>query len=50
MRKAGPSGDELFDDDELTERLSWFGIDGSAAIINFPEVAMLGLGRILDRP
>ncbi len=27
-----------------------FGVDGSAAIINHPEVAMLGLGRIIDRP
>ncbi|HEX4056829.1 MAG TPA: dihydrolipoamide acetyltransferase family protein [Galbitalea sp.] len=27
-----------------------FGVDGSAPIINSPEVAMLGLGRILDRP
>jgi pyruvate dehydrogenase E2 component (dihydrolipoamide acetyltransferase) len=27
-----------------------FGVDGSAAIINFPEVAIVGVGRILDRP
>ena len=27
-----------------------FGVDGSAAIINHPEVAMLGLGRIAERP
>jgi len=27
-----------------------FGVDGSAPIINQPEVAMLGLGRIVDRP
>jgi len=27
-----------------------FGVDGSAAIINHPEVAMVGLGRIIDRP
>ena len=27
-----------------------FGVDGSAAIINHPEVAMIGLGRIIDRP
>lgn len=26
------------------------GVDGSAAIINHPEVAILGLGRILPRP
>ncbi|MBX3094732.1 MAG: 2-oxo acid dehydrogenase subunit E2 [Cryobacterium sp.] len=27
-----------------------FGVDGSAPIINQPEVAMLGVGRIIDRP
>ena len=27
-----------------------FGVDGSAPIINLPEIAMLGLGRIKDRP
>jgi pyruvate dehydrogenase E2 component (dihydrolipoamide acetyltransferase) len=27
-----------------------FGVDGSAAIINHPEVAILGLGRIADKP
>jgi 2-oxoisovalerate dehydrogenase E2 component (dihydrolipoyl transacylase) len=27
-----------------------FGVDGSAAIINYPEVAILGIGRIVDRP
>ncbi len=27
-----------------------FGVDGSAAIINYPEVAMLGVGRIMDKP
>jgi pyruvate dehydrogenase E2 component (dihydrolipoamide acetyltransferase) len=27
-----------------------FGIDGSAAIINHPEVAILGIGRIIERP
>jgi pyruvate dehydrogenase E2 component (dihydrolipoamide acetyltransferase) len=27
-----------------------FGVDGSAAIINYPQVAILGIGRILDRP
>lgn len=26
-----------------------FGVDGSAAIINHPEAAMLGVGRIMDR-
>ncbi|KIC69416.1 dihydrolipoamide acetyltransferase family protein [Pseudarthrobacter phenanthrenivorans] len=27
-----------------------FGVDGSAAIINHPEVAILGMGRIIDKP
>jgi 2-oxoisovalerate dehydrogenase E2 component (dihydrolipoyl transacylase) len=27
-----------------------FGVDGSAAIINHPQVAMVGVGRIIDRP
>jgi pyruvate dehydrogenase E2 component (dihydrolipoamide acetyltransferase) len=27
-----------------------FGVDGSAAIINHPESAILGVGRIIDRP
>jgi 2-oxoisovalerate dehydrogenase E2 component (dihydrolipoyl transacylase) len=27
-----------------------FGVDGSVAIINHPEVAILGIGRLLERP
>jgi 2-oxoisovalerate dehydrogenase E2 component (dihydrolipoyl transacylase) len=27
-----------------------FGVDGSAAIINYPEVAILGVGRLIDKP
>ena len=27
-----------------------FGVDGSAAIINYPEAAILGMGRVIDRP
>ncbi|MDR5699456.1 dihydrolipoamide acetyltransferase family protein [Agromyces aerolatus] len=27
-----------------------FGVDGSAAIINHPEVAILGIGRIIEKP
>ena len=27
-----------------------FNVDGSAAIINHPQVAILGFGRIIDRP
>ncbi|NEW77624.1 dihydrolipoamide acetyltransferase family protein [Streptomyces rhizosphaericus] len=27
-----------------------FGVDGADAIINYPEAAILGIGRIMDRP
>ena len=27
-----------------------FGVDGGAAIINHPEVAILGIGRVIERP
>ncbi len=27
-----------------------FGVDGSTPIINHPEAAILGIGRIIDRP
>jgi pyruvate dehydrogenase E2 component (dihydrolipoamide acetyltransferase) len=27
-----------------------FGVDGSAAIINHPEAAIIGMGRVIDRP
>jgi pyruvate dehydrogenase E2 component (dihydrolipoamide acetyltransferase) len=27
-----------------------FGVDGSAAIINHPEVAILGMGRVIEKP
>lgn len=27
-----------------------FGVDGSAAIINHPDVAILGIGRVLEKP
>ncbi len=27
-----------------------FGVDGSAAVINHPEVAILGMGRVIERP
>jgi pyruvate dehydrogenase E2 component (dihydrolipoamide acetyltransferase) len=27
-----------------------FGVDGSAAIINYPEVAIVGMGRVIERP
>ena len=27
-----------------------FGVDGGSAVINYPEAAILGVGRIIDRP
>jgi pyruvate dehydrogenase E2 component (dihydrolipoamide acetyltransferase) len=27
-----------------------FGVDGSTPIINLPEAALLGIGRIVDKP
>jgi pyruvate dehydrogenase E2 component (dihydrolipoamide acetyltransferase) len=33
----------------ITSPRSASGVDGSAAIINYSQVAILGLGRILDR-
>jgi 2-oxoisovalerate dehydrogenase E2 component (dihydrolipoyl transacylase) len=33
-----------------TFTLNNYGVDGSAAIINHPEVAILGVGRIIDKP
>ena len=46
--KAGPS--ELSSGTFTVNNYGVFGVDGSAAIINYPEVAILGLGRIIDRP
>ncbi|WP_209324520.1 dihydrolipoamide acetyltransferase family protein [Brevibacterium renqingii] len=50
------AGTGRFDPAELTggtftlNNYGVFGVDGSAPIINLPEVAMLGLGRIKERP
>ena len=53
---VGKAGTGKFDPAELSDgtftlnNYGVFGVDGSAPIINLPEVAMLGLGRIKDRP
>ncbi|WP_169250871.1 dihydrolipoamide acetyltransferase family protein [Brevibacterium sp. 'Marine'] len=53
---VGKAASGRFDPSELTggtftlNNYGIFGVDGSAPIINLPEVAMLGLGRIKDRP
>ncbi|MCD1286253.1 MULTISPECIES: dihydrolipoamide acetyltransferase family protein [unclassified Brevibacterium] len=44
------SGEELSGGTFTLNNYGVFGVDGSAPIINLPEVAMLGLGRIKDRP
>ncbi|WP_113716075.1 dihydrolipoamide acetyltransferase family protein [Arthrobacter dokdonensis] len=46
--KAGPA--ELSGGTFTVNNYGVFGVDGSAAIINHPEAAMLGLGRIVDKP
>ncbi|WP_062240138.1 dihydrolipoamide acetyltransferase family protein [Brevibacterium epidermidis] len=53
---VGKAASGKFDPSELSggtftlNNYGVFGVDGSAPIINLPEVAMLGLGRIKDRP
>jgi 2-oxoisovalerate dehydrogenase E2 component (dihydrolipoyl transacylase) len=46
--KAGPT--ELSGGTFTINNYGVFGVDGSAAIINYPEAAMLGIGRITDKP
>lgn len=54
--KVEKAGTGRFDPSELSggtftlNNYGVFGVDGSAPIINLPEVAMLGLGRIKERP
>ena len=46
--KAGPA--QLSGGTFTINNYGVFGVDGSAAIINYPEAAMLGIGRITDKP
>jgi 2-oxoisovalerate dehydrogenase E2 component (dihydrolipoyl transacylase) len=46
--KATPS--ELSSGTFTLNNYGVFGVDGSAAIINHPEVGILGVGRIIDKP
>ena len=46
--KAGPA--ELSGSTFTLNNYGVFGTGGAAAIINHPEVAILGIGRIIDRP
>lgn len=48
-REGRVSGDELSAGTFTLNNYGSFRVDGSAAIINHPQVAILGFGRILDR-
>ena len=55
-RLAGAARDGKVTPDELTggtftvSNYGSFGVDGGSAVINHPEAAILGTGRIIDRP
>ncbi|GHF12960.1 dihydrolipoamide acetyltransferase family protein [Pseudolysinimonas yzui] len=49
-RSGASSPDELTGSTFTLNNYGAFGVDGSAAIINHPEVAILGVGRMLERP
>jgi pyruvate dehydrogenase E2 component (dihydrolipoamide acetyltransferase) len=47
-RRLAPA--DLADGTFTVNNYGVFGVDGSAAIINHPEVAILGMGRVIERP
>jgi 2-oxoisovalerate dehydrogenase E2 component (dihydrolipoyl transacylase) len=49
-RAGSSSPDDLTGSTFTLNNYGSLGVDGSAAIINHPEVAILGVGRILERP
>ncbi|GAA2873210.1 dihydrolipoamide acetyltransferase component of pyruvate dehydrogenase complex [Actinoplanes cyaneus] len=49
-REGRVSAEELSAGTFTLNNYGSLGVDGSAAIINHPQVAILGFGRILDRP
>jgi pyruvate dehydrogenase E2 component (dihydrolipoamide acetyltransferase) len=49
-REGRASAEELAAGTFTLNNYGSFNVDGSAAIINHPQVAILGLGRIIDRP
>jgi 2-oxoisovalerate dehydrogenase E2 component (dihydrolipoyl transacylase) len=49
-RAGASSPNELAGSTFTLNNYGAFGVDGSAAIINHPEVAILGVGRMLERP
>ncbi|MET3143805.1 UNVERIFIED_ORG: pyruvate/2-oxoglutarate dehydrogenase complex dihydrolipoamide acyltransferase (E2) component [Arthrobacter sp. UYEF2] len=50
VRKGKATPEELGSGTFTLNNYGVFGVDGSAAIINHPEVAILGVGRIIDKP
>ena len=49
-REGSTTTDELTSGSFTLNNYGVLGVDGSAAIINHPEVAILGMGRIFPRP
>ncbi|MFI6521496.1 dihydrolipoamide acetyltransferase family protein [Spirillospora sp. NPDC050679] len=49
-REGGLSAADLTGGTFTLNNYGVFGVDGSAPIINHPEAAILGVGRIIDRP
>ena len=49
-REGSTTADELTSGSFTLNNYGVLGVDGSAAIINHPEVAILGMGRIFPRP
>lgn len=55
-RLASAARDRSVKPDEMTggtftvSNYGSFGVDGGSAVINWPEAAILGVGRIIDRP
>ncbi|QCO99589.1 2-oxo acid dehydrogenase subunit E2 [Arthrobacter sp. 24S4-2] len=50
VRKGKATPSELGSGTFTLNNYGVFGVDGSAAIINHPEVGILGVGRIIDKP
>ncbi|MEO5778971.1 MAG: dihydrolipoamide acetyltransferase family protein, partial [Arthrobacter oryzae] len=50
VREGKATPDQLGSGTFTLNNYGVFGVDGSAAIINHPEVAILGVGRIIDKP
>src|SRR5204862_5254161 len=49
-REGTATADELTSGSFTLNNYGVFGVDGSAAIINHPEAAIVGMGRIIDKP